>query len=161
MKYVEAPDRVPIETQGPILFAAGGITGCPDWQKELQDLLSEVPGVYLNPRRAVFPMDKPEEAERQIRWEHVGLRMATAISFWFAKETIQPIVLFELGSALERWHVAPGNPRALFIGVHPDYPRRQDVEIQTKLISSNIVISYSLNSLAGRISGWAYEYNRI
>ena len=158
MKYVEAPGRIPIATPGPIVFAAGGITGCPDWQAELRELLEDAPGVLLNPRREEFPMDKPDEAQRQIQWEWNGLRIADAILFWFAAETVQPIVLFELGAALERWYRMPGKPRALFIGAHRDYPRRQDVEIQAKLMFPHLQISNRLEHVAQRVKSYVVDY---
>lgn len=158
MIYVEAPDSIPIATPGPIIFAAGGITDCPDWQQEFRKLLSDAPGVLLNPRRAVFPMDMPDEAKRQIQWEWNGLRIADVIAFWFAAETVQPIVLFELGSALERWYTAPGKPRSLIIGAHRGYPRRVDVEIQTRLIFPNLHISSSLEHVADRVRSYALDH---
>ncbi|MEB3215903.1 MAG: hypothetical protein VKN72_06555 [Nostocales cyanobacterium 94392] len=41
--------------------------------------------------------------------------------------------------------------KPLFIGVHPNYPRRQDVEIQTNLVRPDINIVYSLEALAKQI----------
>ena len=36
------------------LFLAGGITGCPNWQKEIIVKLKDLPLVRFNPRRASF-----------------------------------------------------------------------------------------------------------
>ncbi len=47
---------------GPSLFLAGGITGCPDWQRQLRDKLADTPLTLLNPRRANFPIDDPRAA---------------------------------------------------------------------------------------------------
>lgn len=41
--------------------------------------------------------------------------------------------------------------KPLFIGIHPNYPRRQDVEIQTSLVRPDIKIVYSLQDLAEQI----------
>lgn len=72
------------------------------------------------------------------------LRKADFISFWFPSETICPIVLYELGA-----HSISTKP--LVIGLDPEYKRRQDVEIQTKLVRPEIEIVYDLNSLANNI----------
>jgi len=146
MKYIEAPTEYQGKEKS--LFLAGGITNCPDWQAELTDLLKNEDVVLLNPRRANFPIHDPDAAQEQIEWEYRHLRKADAISFWFPKETMCPIVLYELGA-----HSMTDKP--LFVGVHPDYARRKDVEIQTGLVRPNIEIVYDLNSLSTQIKDWA------
>lgn len=126
------------------LFLAGGISNCPNWQLELVELLADTSFVLLNPRRENFPMSDPQAAEAQIRWEHHHLHLAWGISFWFPCETLCPITLYELGS----WS---RTTKPLFIGLHPQYARRLDVEIQTKLARPEITIVYSLSELAEQI----------
>lgn len=46
----------------------------------------------LNPRRKSFDVDDPSTAETQIAWEHVHLRRATTILYWFPEEQVQPSV---------------------------------------------------------------------
>jgi hypothetical protein len=145
MNYIESPTEYQGKEKS--LFLAGGITNCPDWQAELTDLLKNEDIVLLNPRRANFPIHNPNAAHQQIEWEYRHLRKADAISFWFPKETMCPIVLYELGA-----HSMTDKP--LFVGVHPEYARRQDVEIQTRLIRPKIEIVYDLNSLYGQIKKW-------
>jgi len=141
-KYVEAPEEFDGTDQG--LFCAGGITGCPNWQKEMLKLLESSCWVLLNPRRASFPLDDPNAARQQIEWEYKHLRIAKAILFWFPCESVCPIALYELGA----WSMT--NKR-LFVGVHPNYLRRQDVEIQTGLVRPDIRIVYSLEALAQQV----------
>ncbi|MCB0329458.1 MAG: nucleoside 2-deoxyribosyltransferase domain-containing protein [Bdellovibrionales bacterium] len=129
------------------LFLAGGITDCPDWQADLVSLISNLPITALNPRRPYFPINDPSASNEQIEWEHRYLRSAEAISFWFPRETFCPITLYELGA----WSM--GN-KALFIGVHPEYPRKIDIEIQTRLARPEIQIVYSLGDLASQIREW-------
>lgn len=144
MQYVEALENLESPNEHPSLFLAGGITGCPDWQQELVQLLDDTELILLNPRRAHFPMDDPTAAIQQIAWEHRHLRLADAISFWFCAETIQPITLYELGA----WSMTD---KPLFVGVHPEYARRQDVVIQTQLVRPDVKIVYSLPDLATQI----------
>ena len=144
MNYVEAPNLTAHKGVG--VFLAGGITGCPDWQQETVTLLEETDLTLFNPRRANFPMDDPSAAEAQITWEWLHLQRADAVLFWFPKETLCPIVLFELGKML-----ASGKP--LFIGVHPEYERKQDVEIQTRLERRNIEVVGSLEEMATLVKG--------
>ena len=121
MQYIEAPENWDENTNS--LFMAGGITGCPDWQKELVAFLDDVEITLLNPRRKSFDTKKLSETKEQIEWEHKHLKKASAISFWFPKETLCPITLYELGT----WS-AKG--KKLFIGVHPEYKRKKDVGVQ-------------------------------
>lgn len=81
----------------PSLFLAGGITNTPVWQDVVCDALQDLDIVVLNPRRKDWP-DDPAEIKRQIQWEYRMLRHADMIAFWFPKESVCPISLFELGS---------------------------------------------------------------
>lgn len=133
MRVVTAPDsldpKLPeyLRTESiPRIFLAGGITGCCDWQKSLIQKLDHLRVIVLNPRRADFPINDPSAAQAQIEWEFKMLREADGISFWFAPETLQPIGLYELGA----WSMTK---KPLLVGVDPNYARKQDVEIQTRL----------------------------
>ena len=150
MKYIEDPHLYPGKEKS--LFLAGGITGCADWQRDLTILLKNEDIVLLNPRRSHFPTDNPNITPEQIEWEYQHLRKADALSFWFTKETVCPITLYELGA-----HSMSNKP--LFIGVHPEYARREDVEIQTRLQRPEIKIVYGLNSLSDQIKAWARSKN--
>ena len=144
-RYVEALDSPKHESGDVFVFMAGGITGCPNWQQELVELLSGVDGLVLvNPRRAEFPIGDPNAALEQIAWEHDHLRMVDAILFWFPCETLCPIVLYELGA----WSMTD---KPLWVGTHPDYARRCDVEIQTQLTRPDVQVVYSLEALAEQI----------
>ena len=147
MIYVEAPDEYD-PAGGASLFLAGGITGCDGWQWRLAEMLSGLDLVVLNPRRRRFPIDDPSAAEEQIRWEFRHLRRATARLFWFPGATLCPIALYELGA----WSKAPG---PLFVGADPAYARRQDVEIQTKLVRPDVRIRSSIEELADDVRRYA------
>ncbi len=145
---IEAPNEIySLENNRNIkLFLAGGITNCPDWQKEIIELIkgADILTVY-NPRRANFPINDPKAAEEQITWEYNHLRDSDSISFWFSKGSLNPIVLYELG----RWGTSTN--KTIFIGMDPDYERKQDVIIQTKLSRPNVRIVYTLFDLAAQI----------
>lgn len=153
--YIEAPNHIPSgetpnNTNFPSVFLAGGITGCPDWQSEIRYLLKDI--IMFNPRRADFPIGDPNAALEQIKWEHDYLRVANSILFWFPCETLCPIVLYELGA----WSITN---KQIFVGVHPNYQRKQDVEIQTKLARPSVSITYSIQGLTHAVNKWAkYGY---
>ena len=146
MTYIEAPDAY--DGPGPCLFLAGGISGTHDWQTELVSLLADLPLVLLNPRRRNFPMDDPSAAQAQIEWEFRYLRRATAVLFWFPPETLCPIALFELGERIAE------PKQTLFVGTHPDYKRRLDVEIQLKLARPEVAVASGVAALAEQIREW-------
>lgn len=145
MKYIESPNTYEPRAGDTSLFLAGGITGCPDWQQGIVRLLAETDVVVLNPRQKHFPIADPTAAEAQIRWEHAYLRAADEILFWFPCESLCPIALYELGA----WSMTD---KPLYIGVHPDYRRRRDIEIQTRLTRPDIAIVYGLYELAAQIT---------
>lgn len=152
MCTIEALDDYSPQLGQTSIFLAGGITSCHNWQQEMIHLLRETDLVVLNPRRANFPIDDPAAAEAQIAWEFRHLRHAHSILFWFPCETLCPITLYELGA----WSMTS---KPLFVGIHPDYQRRRDVEIQTRLVRPDVSIAYSLEDLARTVCGeWRNPY---
>lgn len=131
------------------LFLAGGISNCPDWQSEVSENLKKRINKIeaqqhlnvFNPRREGFILSDSSVAVEQIEWEHQRLMRCSNVLFWFPCETLCPITLFELGKMLGLGNVN------LFIGIHPNYQRKLDVEVQVKLLLPNKKISYSLNDL--------------
>ena len=151
MKYIECPEVY--EGNEKSLFLAGGITNCPIWQPDLVKLLEDTDLIILNPRRKHFPTDNSNIEEEQITWEYNHLRKASAVSFWFPRETLCPITLYELGKQ-------SAGKKPIFIGVHPSYQRRRDVEIQTRLARPEVKIVYSLESLAEQVKDWTNRFTR-
>lgn len=146
-KYLEAVNELEVDEDSlsrPSIFLAGGITGCPDWQADMVAMLDPLDVLLINPRRSEWDIDDPYAAEAQIKWEHKMLRYADEILFWFPKETLCPITLYELGF----W---TGQRKKITIGCDPGYARIQDIDIQTKLINNKIRIVHSLNGLADMV----------
>ena len=172
MQYVEALDtRLSKSPHEKWLFLAGGINGCEDWQAEMRSKLEDVINLILfNPRRADFPINDPSAAVDQIGWEWKHLKLADAISFWFTKDTIQPITLFELGrwSTPHKPAIKPFandslkidvEPKPIFVGVDANYPRRLDIAIQLSLERPGLKVVYSLADLACQIKEWVNARN--
>lgn len=134
----------------PLLFLAGGISGCPDWQEEMISMVrnanmsKEV--VLVNPRRVGFDITNSGMSEEQIVWEHHYLELSAGVSFWFPKETLCPITLFELGKV-----AAQG--KKIYVGCHPDYPRVFDVKKQLQLLRPDVLVHSDLQSLVSTIIG--------
>jgi hypothetical protein len=128
------------------VFLAGGITNCPDWQSELIEKIKYYDNaVIYNPRRKNFPMDNPNASEEQIAWEYEHLRDADMIIFWFAKGSLNPIVLYELG----RW--GNSSNKKIVVGGDPEYERRKDVSIQTLLSRPDTTFVSTIDEMADEI----------
>lgn len=140
MKIITAPELY-IPEEGEITcFLAGGICGCENWQTKTLETLQKVNPEHLvifNPRREDFPIDNPEESERQIGWEFMHLERADIFSIYFCGgESVQPIALYELGRNLYRMQtIYPDAPITdhVVITVADGYKRKQDVMIQVGL----------------------------
>ena len=138
--YIECPTECDALDRRSI-FLAGGITGCPDWQADARVML-EGSGLdldILNPRRRTFPTG-PGVADDQIAWEYRHLRKASAILFWFPKETLCPITLYELGA----WSITN---KPIFIGCDPSYQRTVDVVIQTQFARPDVTVTDNITDL--------------
>jgi hypothetical protein len=154
MKYIEAPNMdIGIATLDPntCLFLAGSISNARDWQSEIVGKVDGMKGlldVYnvFNPRRANFNTDANADVEKeQITWEfHCINKLCSNVLFWFSRETMAPITLFEYGKVLKTH-----DHSRIFVGIHPDYPRLRDVVIQTELENPHLAsrIVYDLNDL--------------
>ena len=105
----------------------------------------------LNPRRAVWPSVRSEQKD-QILWEHEGLQDTRLVLFWFPKETLCPITLFELG----RWSYGQG--KRLIVGAHPEYARRVDLEIQLQMLEDPIIVLSSLDEIYESVSKLLLRY---
>ena len=149
--YVQCPKFIESPRKGfKSIFLAGGITNCPLWQDDLKNKLFQAKLsnlVIFNPRRAEdFDFDK--ESHFQIEWEFNYLRQSDAVSFWFTKESICPITLFELGTCLKDKY------KVVFVGCHPEYPRKNDLYIQTSLYRPEIQITDDMEKLFEQIKQW-------
>lgn len=140
MKYIEATNTYEPLYGERSIYLAGGITGTPDWQGEIVRLLDGKNLVIFNPRRKSFPIDDAGAAKEQIKWEYKYLRISDEIVFWFPCESLCPIALYELGA----WCMTK---KPIYLGVHPEYQRRIDIEIQTSLLRADIKIVYSISDL--------------
>lgn len=142
---VEAPNEeysIQNETVNVKVFMAGGITNCPDWQTEFISHFEDIDYITLyNPRRANFDVTDPAASEKQIVWEHRHLDEADVIIYWFSRGSLNPIVLYELGKHIN-------TDKSILIGVDPDYERKYDVEVQSKLVGYQDNFYSSVKDLA-------------
>lgn len=142
MEHIQPPTKWKRVPGQPAVFLAGGISKCPNWQRELTKMLATTNYAVLNPRREHFNTNDHHAAELQIQWEFEHLRKADLISFWFCKETIQPIALFELGA----WSPS----EKITIGIEPGYSRETDIRVQVALLGHNRIMN-TLEDLANEI----------
>lgn len=138
MQVIECPnfptDCITLTPFMSLVFLAGGITGCPDWQKEMIDRFRDQPDVVLlNPRRSNFNINDPAQSEEQIEWESLWLSKSYITLFWFPYQTMCPITLFELG-------VAAARGDRIVVGTHPAYARKFDVIKQLELLRPDVKV---------------------
>lgn len=131
--YLEAPtyDKPgEIKDWKQTVFLGGSITGATDWQALATDRL--LPHFHVfNPRRANYSTLDPATEHAQITWEYYYITAATINLFYFSHETLAPITLFEFGALLEQSKLV--HYKKLYVAIHPDYKRKNDVIIQCQL----------------------------
>jgi len=146
---ITPPGSVQIDRNSQVrsIFLAGGISNCNDWQS---DLITEIhkwvikPAILINPRRDDFDISNKAMTEEQIKWEFNALRQVRIVTFYFCKETVCPITLFELGGTLERvknyWEGSPGLRNCnILIYIEPGYIRTDDVLTQVHLFREQMI----------------------
>lgn len=131
-KYLEAPNRHETGTliSDNYVFLGGSITGAENWQLRARDILLPHFNIF-NPRRTHFNKTDSSQERTQIEWEHFYLKTANIILMYFSRETFAPITLFETGKELVRLSYFPW--KKLYICIHPEYKRKNDVIIQAEL----------------------------
>lgn len=142
-RYFEAP-VFGILTARKAVFLAGTITGAENWQQEASAWLLDRGIDVFNPRRENFPIDDPAAARKQIEWESDHITAAAVVAFWFPKEGLSPITLYELGkcSALNK---------RIAVSVEPGFWREEDVRIQTELIRPEVRVGSSFAELMSTV----------
>lgn len=111
----------------PTIFLAGSISNAVDWQTYTEERLSKCLNT-INPRRLNFDQSNPAMEREQITWEYEHLEdYSDILLFYFSHETVAPITLFEYGCYLL------DTDKRIYVAIHPDYPRKNDVIIQTEL----------------------------
>ena len=146
------PPLAPHYDNGISIFLAGGIGECPNWQAQVVKLFEQkYKGrhslVLCNPRRNEDFAKDDAAAREQITWDFNALQLCDYVLFWFPKESICPIALFELGVQLGG---IKGLGVELFVGWHPEYPRRFDLETQIALANPGPT-AHSLEELVDQI----------
>ena len=146
MLYIEAPTPyLPTDADGPVIFLAGGISGCPHWQPTAYALMSDQAVVVLNPRREHYNPAQRDAHAQQVAWEYRHLRLAHVTLFWFPvcdpQVTVQPITLLELGTALAEARLIG---RKIAVGSDLAYPRRLDLELQISHALPNLPLHDTL-----------------
>lgn len=138
VRVVRAPDPWVNPDPGEVLvFLAGGIVGCADWQAAAAQQLALIPhlGAVLvyNPRRAA-PFAAGDEAAHaaQGAWEFQALDRAQVISVWFPAEGVCAGSLYELGRHLAL-RVRDRQSHLLAVGVDPGYRYARKVAAQVAL----------------------------
>lgn len=154
MKIITAPEIYKNDSNI-ACFLAGGITNCPNWQDEVIKNIKEYSSSenidlkYLdiyNPRRANFPIDNPNAAQEQIEWEFKYLEKCDIFSMYFCNApSDQPICMYELGrniSEIRNEYIGTWGHR-IIVSVEKGYKREQDVLIQTRLATNDIIKPFS------------------
>ena len=130
IRYLEAPNYENIRDDESVVFLAGPITGAPNWQPEVTNLLkqySESNYVIANPRRQETTSGyfNDYEFSEQVDWEIKHLQYADqkgAILFWFPKEEFSvPTRDYAQTSRFELGYFVRNNPY-IFIGIESGFP---------------------------------------
>lgn len=145
MKVITAPEYyyVPFFKDEIMVFLAGGITNCENWQKEVIDYLESLNQweteklVIFNPRRNKWPKNGDiEEIKRQIEWEYDYLNKCDIFSMYFTntEKSDQPICFYELGKYVGSSKNYNDHNHCCVISYQEGFKRSFDLEIQVGLV---------------------------
>lgn len=75
---------------------------------------------------------------KQVKWETMYLEMVDVVLFWFCKETLCPMTLYEFSWMLN-------SNKSICVGADPEYQRFNDIKFRLEKI--NIGLATSLEGL--------------
>lgn len=141
MRIITAIEKYEKQEGDILVFLAGGITNCDNWQNSVIDRIKQEEFghnvVIANPRRESFPDTNNEKSfYKQVEWEFNMLEQANIFSVFFANsESVQPITMYELGRNIVRMKEKFPEDYSIrtIISVQRGYGRTQDVLVQTDL----------------------------
>lgn len=176
MKVFTAPELVIGTPDDIVCFLAGGISGCPNWQKEVIEELYSLEKnrgedlshlIVLNPRREFFDVSDIGNSYEQIRWEFNHLECADIFSMYFCSgESVQPICLYELGRNLVRMQqkFPESYDKRIVLSVEGNYIRSDDVICQANLAmirADNMIINHMKANPISHARAIAYLYKNL
>lgn len=137
------------------LFLAGSISNAENWQEKACEVIDKhfKPLIVYNPRRPNFDINDKRMQEEQIVWEYEHLKDADLITFWFGKETVAPITLYEFG----RWSQQKVSSH-IIVGIDPDYSRKDDIIIQNSLNKYPCKIEIGFNNFIKKVKSIDLAY---
>lgn len=140
MIVLNSPDRYVRGENDLMVFLAGGITKCKDWQEEVINELGRYHFddnvIVMSPRCEEFDITDKNASRKQIEWEFKYLSDMDLFSMYFCNsESVQPICMYELGRYIsDMSHRFPFSIKdRVLVGIEYGYSREQDVLIQTRL----------------------------
>ena len=117
-------------------YLAGGIY---PWREELIDLLKPSEAFY---RAAIINPIAPEYSpEINTPWEFNNIRHSDCIVFWFSRDAVSPITLFEMGAGC-RDHL-----KGMVVGVENGNPIRAEIVEQLRLYRPGLRVAETLLEL--------------
>ena len=122
------------------LFLAGGST---KWRETVEHTLEcneDFHSVVI-----LDPYDENYSTLPNTAWEAQMMKKADCIVFWFTKESVCPVSLFELGYALR------DHTKDIIIGVEPGYPKEDELDAQLITLCPKLVPFSSLEQLTRAI----------
>ena len=165
MKVITAIEDYRPQENDICVFLAGGITNCPNWQKEVINRLNENVNIetlcVFNPRRENFPIHDPNASLEQIAWEYKWLEHMDIFSMYFSSgESDQPICMYELGrNILRMQNRYPSDwEKRIIITAENGYKRKNDVIIQTGLATHDKVYVDTRITLNGMLTQEHADY---
>lgn len=140
MIVLKSPDKYVRGENDLMVFLAGGITKCEDWQEKVIEELGRYHFddnvIVMSPRCETFDITDKNASRKQIEWEFKYLSDMDLFSMYFCNsESVQPICMYELGRYIsDMSHRFPFSIKdRVLVGVEHGYSREQDVLIQTRL----------------------------
>jgi len=146
MKLIIAPEGSNLYSAKSV-FLGGGITNCPNWQKDIVEYFKDTDLNIFNPRQDNFDINNTDASNAQIEWEYKYLNACEVILFWFPEETLCPITLYELGKYTQ-------THKNVFVGCHANYKRKFDVVKQLSLSRPDIKVVFDIPSLAKNVRSY-------
>lgn len=117
------------------------------WRQDLMDLLRFEALVLLDPTLAF----KKNNRFFQVTWEHDHIDKSDVILVWLPEEESLNSAFHSLETLFELGRFVEMRDKILVLGIHPNYPQREELELQVKKLRRDVPIVDSLEGVVGSL----------
>jgi hypothetical protein len=142
MRVITPPERL----DWPSIFLGGSLSG--EWRRQVIAGLENTELIIFTSWFESPDYPDPSQEPDLIDWEYRHLQHSDAVLFWFCPKDLAENAMIQLGMYSQAaW-------QRLFVGVHPEYQWRREVETWCQVVCKGIKVSHQIDDILIQVQAW-------